>query len=160
MASLNEILDIDISIPAPIIHVQKQPTQNAVAIIAPDVTASTNNSVSQDAAEARNNVRLMVAMGTQAIGELLALSRELKTPRTYEVFANMLKTMTELNKDLMEVHQQEATLVDPPEVAPVTIGTVVFVGSTADLAETINQKRKEKKIRTIETTASSVDTVG
>lgn len=159
MASLNEILDIDISTPAPI---QKSPTQNAVAVIAtlPDVSLTTNNSVSQDASDARNNVRLMVAMGTQAIGELLALSRELKTPRTYEVFANMLKTMTELNKDLLEVHQQEATLVDPPDVAPVTIGTVVFTGSTAELAEAINQKRQEKKMRIIEGTVIHTDNVG
>jgi hypothetical protein len=159
MASLNEILDIDISPPAPI---QKSPTQNTVAVIAalPDVSLTTNNSVSQDASDARNNVRLMVAMGTQAIGELLALSRELKTPRTYEVFANMLKTMTELNKDLLEVHQQEATLVDPPDVTPVTIGTVVFTGSTAELAEAINQKRQEKKMRIIEAKAISIDNVG
>lgn len=157
MATLNEILDIDISTPAPI---QKQPTQNTVAIVVPDVSPATNNSVSQDALDARNNVRLMVAMGTQAIGELLALSRELKTPRTYEVFANMLKTMTELNKDLMEVHHQEAALVDPPDVAPVTIGTVVFTGSTAELAEAINQKRQEKKMRTIEATAIHTDNVG
>jgi hypothetical protein len=156
---LNEILDIDISPPAPI---QKSPTQNTVAVIAamPDVSLTTNNSVSQDASDARNNVRLMVAMGTQAIGELLALSRELKTPRTYEVFANMLKTMTELNKDLLEVHQQEATLVDPPDVTPVTIGTVVFTGSTAELAEAINQKRQEKKMRIIEAKAISIDNVG
>lgn len=157
MATLNEILDIDISTPA-----QKLPTQNAVAVIAtlPDVSLTTNNSVSQDASDARNNVRLMVAMGTQAIGELLALSRELKTPRTYEVFANMLKTMTELNKDLLEVHQQEATLVDPPEVTPVNIGAVVFTGSTAELAEAINQKRQEKKMRIIEGTVIRTDNVG
>lgn len=143
MPSLSQILDVDLP-PFP-------PSSNAnTVVVVHDVSASQNNDVSQDASDARNNVRLMIAQGTQAINELLALARELKTPRAYEVAANMLKTMAELNHDLLHVHEQEMSMIEPPPDTPaltgnVTIEQAVFVGSTTDLQELIRQKREEKK---------------
>lgn len=130
----------------------------APVVVAPDVTASANNTVVDDAVEARNNVRLMIAQGNQAVLEMLALAKDLKTPRAYEVAANLLKTMAELSQDLMAVHLQEATLVDP-ETTPtgnVNIGTAVFVGSTAELQDIIKLKREEqKKLTVINPTANT-----
>jgi hypothetical protein len=152
MANLSEILDLDMP------DLPKQSANTVVAI--PDVSASENNSVSEDALEARTNVRLMIAQGTQAITELLALARELKTPRAYEVAANMLKTMAELNQDLLSVHQQELSIVEPEALTGnVHIENAVFVGSTMELQEAIKLKRDEKRLRIIEAKAISTDNV-
>jgi len=142
MANLSQILDVQLP--------EFPPVAANTIIVSPDVSASKNNTVSDDASEARNNVRLMIAQGTQAITELLTLARELKTPRAYEVAAGMLKTMAELNHDLLHVHEQELSMVDPEPVTPhltgnVTIEQAVFVGSTNDLQEMIRMKREEKK---------------
>ena len=152
MANLSEILDLDMP---------DLPRSNAnTVIVVPDVSARANNTVSEDAQEARTNVRLMIAQGTQAITELLALARELKTPRAYEVAANMLKTMAELNQDLLSVHQQELSIVDPDlPVGNVHIENAVFVGSTMELQDAIKLKRDEKKLRIIETKAISANSI-
>lgn len=152
MANLSEILDLDMP------DLPQQPANTAVLV--PDVSASANNSVSEDAIAARTNVRLMIAQGTQAITELLALARELKTPRAYEVAANMLKTMAELNQDLLSVHQQELSITEPDlPTGNVNIENAVFVGSTMELQEAIKLKRDEKKLRIIEAKAISTDNV-
>jgi hypothetical protein len=152
MANLSEILDLDMpDLP--------QTPANTVVLV-PDVSASVNNTVTDDATAARTNVRLMIAQGTQAITELLTLARELKTPRAYEVAANMLKTMAELNQDLLSVHQQELSIIDPePLSGNVNIENAVFVGSTMELQEAIKLKRDEKKLRIIEAKAISTDNV-
>lgn len=152
MANLSEILDLDMP------DLPQQPANTAVLV--PDVSASANNSVSEDAIAARTNVRLMIAQGTQAITELLALAREFKTPRAYEVAANMLKTMAELNQDLLSVHQQELTITEPETLTGnVNIENAVFVGSTMELQEAIKLKRDQKKLRIIEAKTTSTDNV-
>jgi hypothetical protein len=153
MANLSEILDVEIPLP-------KAPDANTVVLV-PDVSMNANNTVAQDAQDARTNVRLMIAQGTQAVTELLTLARDLKTPRAYEVAANMLKTLAELSQDLLAVHQQEMSLVEPeaPVAGDVNIETAVFLGSTADLQEMIRIKRDEKRLRTIEAKVISTDNV-
>ena len=122
--------------------------------VTPDVSAQTNNTVQDDAAEIRKNVRTLIAQGTLAVTELLALARDLKTPRAYEVASNMLKTMSELSQDLLTVHQQEQALVQEPvgHVGDMTIQNAVFVGTTAQLGEIIKQRRAEERAALAATT--------
>lgn len=136
--NLNEILDVEVPVPG-----------NSIPQVytAPDVSAQANNSVQDDAAEVRKNVRTLIAQGTLAVTELLSLARDLKTPRAYEVASNMLKTMSELSQDLLTVHQQEQALVQEPEgpVGDVNIQNAVFVGTTAQLGEIIKARRAEER---------------
>jgi histidyl-tRNA synthetase len=128
--------------------------------LVPDVSGSANNTIEQDAAETRKNVRTLIAQGTQAVTELLALARDLKTPRAYEVASNMLKTMSDLSQDLLVVRQQEKTLEETADTGDITIQQAVFVGSTADLAELVKLKRAERKnANTITVKAESVTDV-
>jgi hypothetical protein len=150
MPNLSEILDVDIPLPT-------TNTSLVVSLPVPDVSSSANNTVAQDAQDARTNVRLMIAQGTQAVTELLQLARDLKTPRAYEVASNMLKTMAELSQDLLTVHQQEQSLQEaPPEGGDVNIQNAVFIGSTADLGELVKKRRNMKYANTITVQAESV----
>lgn len=150
MASLSQILDLEV--PAPNTNVSTQ------VIIVPDVSASTNNTVEQDAAETRKNVRTLIAQGTQAVTELLTLARDLKTPRAYEVASGMLKTMSELSQDLLLVYQQEQSLVGEKSLTDgdINIENAVFVGSTAELSELVKRKRAERVTNTITIEANNV----
>jgi len=151
---LSEILDVEN--PPPVQPTQSTTTTSAPvapqapqvpAVVVPDVSASANNDAVADANEARNTTRQLIAQGNQAVLEMLALAKDLKTPRAYEVAGNLLKTMAELSQDLMAVHLQEATLVNPDDVPAgnVNIGTAVFVGSTAELQDIIKLKREQAK---------------
>lgn len=149
---LSEILDTDNPPPVP----PQSTTSVAPAVplpppvpvvVVPDVSASANNDATADANEARNTTRQLIAQGNQAVLEMLALAKDLKTPRAYEVAGNLLKTMAELSQDLMAVHLQEATLENPDDMPKgnVNIGTAVFVGSTSELQDIIKLKREEAK---------------
>lgn len=153
---LSEILDVDNPPPQNTTTTSTSTTGTAVTtiqvpvatvLVAPDVSSSANNDVSQDALEARNTVRLMIAQGNEAVKEMLALAKDLKSPRAYEVAANLLKTMSELSQDLLQVHQQEQIMIDPDTrpTGNVHIENAVFVGSTSDLQDMIKLKREEKK---------------
>jgi hypothetical protein len=152
---LSEILDVDNPPPQNTATTTTTSTSVATVPVAPappavvvhDVTASANNDVTKDALEARNTVRLMISQGNEAVKEMLALAKDLKSPRAYEVAANLLKTMSELSQDLLQVHQQEAILIDPDTrpTGNVHIENAVFVGSTSDLQDMIKLKREEKK---------------
>lgn len=150
---LSEILDVEVPLPAP-------PANTALLI--PDVSASANNTVEQDADDIRKNVRTLIAQGTLAVTELLALARDLKTPRAYEVASTMLKTMSELSQDLLTVHQQEQSLTqedEPSITGDVNIGAV-FVGSTTELGERIKYERRiQRDAKVIEVKAENVTDV-
>jgi hypothetical protein len=139
MENILTLLDADLPVPT------ANTTQQEIAV--PDVSTQANNNVIQDANEARTNIRLLIAQGTQAITELLSLTRAARTARSYEVLAGMLKTMAELNHDLMKVHENEQKLSDaPPQEGGEVhnhIDKAVFVGSTAELSELMKQKKIE-----------------
>lgn len=135
---IRAILDADLPVPS----ANSQPI-----VVAPDVSALANNTVTKDANEARTNIRLLIAQGTQAITDLLQLTRDARTPRSYEVLAGMLETMAKLNHDLMKVHEDEQNLslddeavTESPEVHN-HIEKAVFVGSTSELSEMMKQQK-------------------
>jgi len=68
-------------------------------------------------------------------------------PRAYEVAAQMIKTVSEVNKDLIELHKkmkeikrEEITLNQHN-----TTNQSIYVGSTSDLQDLINQERSRNK---------------
>lgn len=154
--TLDQILDLDLpvpGVPATIAPAAPTPVVGVPAVMppltpTPDVSANANNTPTQDATDARTNVRLLIAQGAAALGELLVVAKDTKSPRAYEVASAMLKTMSELNQDLMRVHEQEQVLTQEDTPASVHIEQAVFVGSTADLGELVKQKRAERNANT------------
>jgi hypothetical protein len=137
---LSEILDVEIPTPG---------ATQTQELVVPDVSASANNVAEQDAKDARNNIRLLIAQGSNALTDLLLVARDGKHPRAYEVVAGLLKTLAELNADLLGIHEKEQRLGGPDTQesadGDIHIEQAVFVGSTTDLQELIKQKRKERR---------------
>lgn len=93
-----------------------------------------------DYEQVRESMKDMITEGTNAIQTLSKLAKESQSPRAYEVFANTLKTLTEMNKALMDLHKDAKEIM--AEKQPVVgsgdnptdeEGRVVFVGSTEEL---------------------------
>ena len=69
---------------------------------------------------------------------IISLAKSSETPRTFEVAGQLLKTQSEMAKDLMELHKQKK---DIEKEEPKKIGTqnnVVFAGSTAEIMKLLN----------------------
>lgn len=81
----------------------------------------------------------MILKGTEMIDKLAKVAGESESPRAYEVMATYLKTMTEMNKSLMELHKDAIDITIPKDVPSAGAGSegskYAFVGSTEDLQE-------------------------
>jgi hypothetical protein len=101
-----------------------------------------DNSVETDTDFARKNIRELIQKGGNAIDDLLQVAKHSESPRAYEVAANLIKNLSDLNKDLLEVQKRKKDLVaDKGSSKDVNIDKAVFVGSTAELMKLIKSNK-------------------
>lgn len=101
----------------------------------------TSKTVEADFDHARKNLRDLAAKGDLALDTLLQVASASEHPRAYEVAANLIKTLADLNKDLLDIQKkkQDLTGTKPTENKTV-IDKAVFVGSTAELVKMIKNQ--------------------
>ena len=119
------------------------------------VKKETNTSISKekldkdleiDYNQIRGNIKNLISNGKDAIDGILNVATESDAPRAYEVASQMLKTVSEMNKDLMNLHQQMKTIrKEEIEITNNTTNNSIYVGSTSDLQDLINQSRSKYK---------------
>jgi len=97
------------------------------------IVKETRTNADDDFNYARENLYNIIGRGGDAIEDMLDLARASQHPRSYEVLATLLKTMTDANKDLLELQKRKKDLAPKDESGPQTINNNLFVGSTADL---------------------------
>jgi hypothetical protein len=129
---LSEIFDVD-------------PIQQEVEVINPVVVVENKDVVETDTEFARKNIRNLIDKGNVAVDNLLQVSKESEHPRAYEVVAGLMKTMADLNKDLLELQKRKKDLQPQLDVSPnhgnITVEKAVFVGSTAELLKQIRENK-------------------
>lgn len=106
------------------------------------VVVSETNPVDSDAEFARKNIRDLLQKGGHAIDELLMVAKHSESPRAYEVAANLIKNLSDLNKDLLEIQKRKKDLVaDKSGSKDLNIDKAVFVGSTAELMKLLKSNK-------------------
>lgn len=103
--------------------------------------------VDKDFQKARQNLKELISIGFNAIDGVLKVASEGDSPRAYEVVAQMIKTVAETNKDLVELHQRMKSVKEDKYDKNTVNNTTnaIFLGSTKDLQELINPKRSFSK---------------
>lgn len=95
----------------------------------------------------RDNLKELINKGTSAIDGILNLASETEQPRAYEVLAQLIKTVAETNKDLLDMHNKMKTIKGEQPQTNNSGNTVtnnsIFVGSTAELQNLLRGKMKE-----------------
>lgn len=102
-----------------------------------------SDEVESDATTARTNIKGLIDKGEAAIDNLLLVAQQSEHPRAYEVAANFIKTLADLNKDLLEIQKKKQDL-QPKDAAPkggINVQQAVFVGSTAELLKQIKENK-------------------
>ena len=129
--NLSEIFDIE-PMEQPEVLPAAKPTTEVIA----------SDEVETDAALARKNIKGLLDKGGAAIDNLLLVAQESEHPRAYEVAANFIKTLGDLNKDLLEIQKQKQSL-RPVEInnQSINVEKAVFVGSTAELLKQIRENK-------------------
>jgi hypothetical protein len=128
---LSEIFDLDP------ISTTIEPVQTAELVTVED------DVVDSDTDYARKNIRNLIDKGNVAVDNLLQVSKESEHPRAYEVVAGLMKTMADLNKDLLELQKRRKDLKPQLENTGgnITVEKAVFIGSTAELLKQIRDNK-------------------
>jgi len=129
---LNDVLDIaddiiDIDVPE-----KKE--------IAPAVTVG-NTDLTQDYNFSRNQYQTLIDKGNDALEELLAIAKEGEQPRAFEVATQLINSLTATTKELLVLQKTKKEVEDSK--APVKNENNLFVGSTKELQELLEMKKKK-----------------
>ena len=132
MKKLNENLSNLLDIPA----IEEKPNEI--------VPVKTEEEISNDAQFARQNIKGLITKGDDALDSLLRVEKESEHPRAFEVVAQTLKNLGELNKDLLEIQKRKRDLEPKKTSSDINVDKAVFVGSTNDLVKMLKGKRDAK----------------
>jgi|TARA_E500000305_G_C4019977_1_gene238089 hypothetical protein len=102
----------------------------------------------KDYGEVRENLKDVIENSKIAIDGILKVASESDSPRAYEVVSQLLKTSTEANKELLDVHKQMKDL-EKDETKKQVTNNAFFVGSTKELQELVQQQIPKKKVKKI-----------
>lgn len=97
-----------------------------------------NTTVNDDYEYARKNLRSLIDNGKDVMDNLAYLAKEGESPRTYEVLGQLIKTLAETNKDLLDLAKKKKDIQQEKNAEqPTHVTNALFVGSTADLQKLI-----------------------
>lgn len=94
---------------------------------------------------ARRTLRNLIYKGDSTLDEMINLAKNSEHPRTYEVAGQLIKTMSDVAKDLIGLQKQVRELDGGPQEASGHIGTqnnIVFAGTTSDLLKLLKKDDK------------------
>lgn len=112
-------------------------------MVQPIVPVVVDSDLDSDFATARNNLHQIINQGSDALEEALIVAKTSEHPRAFEVVGQLIKTLVDANKDLLDIQKKLKDLkkVDEKDPTPQTINNSIFVGSTSELQQLINGRK-------------------
>ncbi len=127
---LNEVLNIAADVlPA------TTPEENTELVIPQDKDPDS------DFETGRENLYKLLDKGNEAIDGILALAKEREHPRAYEVAGQLIKTVADVSKDLLELQEKLKKIKNVPNTGPKSVTNALFVGSTTELQKLLKDKK-------------------
>jgi hypothetical protein len=105
--------------------------------------SSSDNQIDDDAEFARKNIRELIAKGNTAMDNILHVAKESEAPRAYEVAATLIKNLSDLNKDLLDLQKKKRDLKPVETTNNINVDKAVFVGSTKELVKLLKSNKDE-----------------
>lgn len=96
-----------------------------------------------DYEKTRDNIDSLISKGTEAIDDMLAIARQSEKARDFEVAGNMIKTVVDASKELLEIQKKMRDITGKKENLTQNIKNAVFVGSGKDFIKSIKDEMKE-----------------
>ena len=135
---LNDIFDVQGKIVEQALTpvVVEQPKKEVVS------GAPNDESIDADYEYARENLKLFIEQGKVAMENIIFLAKEGESPRAYEVVGQLIKTLSDTNKDLLDLGKKVKELKSKKDDTqqPQHVTNALFVGSTAELQKLIGKR--------------------
>jgi hypothetical protein len=121
------------------IEPQAEPVGKIVNII-PAVKAERGD----DYEYARRNNYDIIEKGMSALEDIIDIAKQSESARAFEVATNLMKTMLDANKDLLELAQKNKELTREDKVADKLVtNNNLFVGSSAELLKMLKGNKDD-----------------
>ena len=99
--------------------------------------------VDNDYQYARENLYNVIERGSDALNNLVEIANQSESPRAYEIVGQLIKTLSDSNKDLLELQSKVKKLKDDEPKGPNSVTNALFVGNTAELQKLIKDRKKD-----------------
>ena len=131
--SLSEVFDVTpIGEPEP---PKKQPLTTSYK--QPDIDSDLTDAYQQS----KENLQGIIDQGQEAMYEILEIVKAGQHPRAFEVYATLLKNMTEANDRLLKIQKDMRDISGVKKESTTTnIDKAIFVGSTSELSKLLKSK--------------------
>lgn len=93
----------------------------------------------------QSNLKDLIGNGNLALESALKVATESDSPRAFEVVAILLKTMADLNNNVLDVHKKAKDTTSQNKTEVKQTNNSVFIGSTKDLQNLLNKDRSTEK---------------
>ena len=110
-------------------------------------TKTTEENIDKDYAKVRSNLYDLIETGKDAVINILDVAKAGDSPRAYEVVSQLLKTVADMNKDVLDVHDKVKKIKEDKFslTQKNTTNNTIYVGSTSELQDLINPERSAGK---------------
>jgi len=92
----------------------------------------------------------LLLKGSEALEDMMQVARNTEHPRAFEVLATTMKTVADINGNLMDLHKKRKDFKKKDEnnlLAPGPTTNNLFLGSTTDLQRLLlNQSEKDNNV--------------
>ena len=95
------------------------------------------DNIENDYKYARENLYNVIERGTDALNGIVDLAQQSQHPRSFEVVADLIRTLSTANKDLLDL-QKKVKDLQPQEQGPSKVTNNLFVGSTKDITDLLS----------------------
>jgi hypothetical protein len=126
-----------------------EPTNNLEITKVPELLDTNKNLDTEDDYQlARQTMRRLLIKGEGTLDEITNLARNSEHPRTYEVTGQLMKTLSDVAKDLLNLQKQvkEIENANGSSQQITTQNNVVFAGSTHELMKILGKKDDDNTI--------------
>ena len=107
------------------------------------------DAASTDFEAVRANLYSIIEKGNKAINGILHVASEGDSPRAYEVVSQLIKSVADANKDLLQLHKQLKEIKQESPASTQSAQNItnqsIFVGSTTELQKLLKGKMQEIK---------------
>ena len=100
--------------------------------------------VDTDFKYARENLYNIIERGSDALNTLVDVANQSQHPRAFEVVGQLVKTLSDTNKDLLEIQKKVKVIKKDIPDQPQNVTNALFVGNTSELQKMINKRNNNE----------------
>lgn len=111
-----------------------------------DVTINIEENLDYDYKTTRNNLYALLKQGKDALEASLQIAKASENPRAFEVVGNLIKQLSDINHQLVDLHTKRQTSMAKQPVKQTKETNItnnsIFLGTTASLSEMLSNFKK------------------